>query len=107
MITHVTDDNFKDEVINSNIPVLVDFWATWCGPCKMLAPVVEQVSLNLEGKIKVAKLDIDKNPITTMNYQISSIPTVILFNEGKPINKLIGFRPVDQLESVIRGSLNL
>ena len=107
MITLVTDENFKEEVLNSDIPVLVDFWAAWCGPCKMLAPVIEQISENLEGKIKVVKLDVDKNPITSMSYDIASIPTVVLFDQGKSVNKLIGFRPLDQIEAAIKGTLNL
>jgi thioredoxin 1 len=107
MITHVSDETFKEEVLNSDIPVLVDFWATWCGPCKMLAPVIEQISQNLDGKIKVVKLDVDKNPITSMSYDIASIPTVVLFDQGKSVNKLIGFRPLDQIESAVKGTLNL
>jgi thioredoxin 1 len=107
MITHVSDETFKEEVLNSDIPVLVDFWATWCGPCKMLAPVIEQVSQNLDGKVKVVKLDVDKNPITSMSYEIASIPTVVLFNQGKSVNKLIGFRPLDQIESAVKGTLNI
>jgi thioredoxin 1 len=107
MITNVSDETFKEEVLNSDIPVLVDFWAAWCGPCKMLAPVIEQISQNLDGKIKVVKLDVDKNPITSMSYDIASIPTVVLFDQGKSVNKLIGFRPLDQIESAVKGTLNL
>ena len=107
MISHVTDANFKDEVLNSDMPVLVDFWATWCGPCKMLAPVIEQLSQKLEGKVKILKMDVDQNPITSMSYEIASIPTVMLFDKGNTVNKLIGFRPLDQFEAAIKGSLNL
>jgi len=107
MITHVTDENFKEIVLDSDIPVLVDFWAAWCGPCKMLAPVIEQVSQNLGSKIKVVKMDVDANPITSMSYEIASIPTVVLFDQGKSVNKMIGFRPLDQIESAVKGTLKL
>lgn len=107
MITNVTDADFKDKVLNSSKPVLVDFWAVWCGPCKMLAPVVEQVSKRLEESIEVVKLDVDQNPQTSMAYGITSIPTLILFNQGKPVGKIVGFKPADQIESAIRGALNL
>lgn len=107
MLSHVTDSTFKEEVLNSDMPVLVDFWATWCGPCKMLAPVIEQLSENLDGKIKVLKMDVDQNPVTSMSFEVASIPTVILFDKGKSVNKLIGFRPLEQIEAAIKGSLNL
>lgn len=107
MLNHVTDDNFKTEVLNSDMPVVVDFWATWCGPCKMLTPIMDQLSDNLNGKVKVVKLDVDSNPVSSMSYDVSSIPTVILFDKGKPVNKMIGFRPLDQIESAIRSTLKL
>lgn len=107
MISHATDLSFKDDVLNSDMPVLVDFWATWCGPCKMLAPVVEEVANNLEGKVKVVKLDVDENPTVAGQFGISSIPTMILFNQGEPVGKLVGFRPAEQIESAIKGALNL
>jgi thioredoxin 1 len=107
MITNVTDADFKDKVLDSSKPVLVDFWAVWCAPCKMLAPVIEQVSKKLEENIEVAKLDVDQNPQTSMTYGITSIPTLILFNQGKPVGKIVGFKPADQIEAAIRGALNL
>ena len=105
MIGHVTDSNFQNEVLNSDKPVLVDFWATWCGPCKMLAPVVEKVESNLAGQVKVVKLDIDDNPVAASTYSVQSIPTLILFKNGQPIGQLVGFRPAEQIESAIRGAL--
>lgn len=107
MIKHATDSTFQDEVLNSDTPVLVDFWATWCGPCKMLAPVIEEVANNLEGKIRIVKLDVDENPGVAGQFGITSIPTMILFSEGKPVGKLVGFRPADQIEAAIKGALNL
>lgn len=107
MITHVTDLDFKDKVLDSDKPVLVDFWATWCGPCKMLAPVIEEVSKKLEGSLEVVKIDVDQNPQVSMNYGITSIPTLILFNKGKAVGKIVGFKPANQIESAIRGALNL
>lgn len=107
MIKHATDSTFQDEVLNSDTPVLVDFWATWCGPCKMLAPVIEEVANNLEGKIRIVKLDVDENPGIAGQFGITSIPTMILFSEGNPVGKLVGFRPADQIEAAIKGALNL
>lgn len=106
MIGHVNDSNFEREVLNSDKPVLVDFFATWCGPCKMLAPVVEKVDENLAGEVKVFKLDIDENPISTNAYGVQSVPTLILFKDGKPLGQIVGFRPAEQIESAIRGALS-
>lgn len=107
MITHVTDSTFDKEVLNSDKPVFVDFWATWCGPCKMLAPVIENVAQKLEGQVTVAKMDVDENPQVSSMFGITSIPTMILFDKGKPVGKLVGFRPADQIESAIKGALNI
>lgn len=107
MITHVTDSTFDKEVLNSDKPVFVDFWATWCGPCKMLAPVIENVAQKLEGQVNIAKIDVDQNPQVSSMYGITNIPTMILFDKGKPVGKLVGFRPADQIEAAIKGALNL
>lgn len=89
----VTDSSFADDVLTSETPVLVDFWATWCGPCKMVAPVLEEIASEHKGKLKIAKLDIDENPGTARDYQVMSIPTLILFEGGKPVKQIVGAKP--------------
>lgn len=90
---NVTDANFQAEVLNSDLPVLVDFWAAWCGPCRMMGPVIDEIAGEYEGKLKVCKMNVDENPNTPTKYGIMSIPTLILFKDGAPVKKLIGFRP--------------
>ncbi len=89
----LTNDNFEAEVLNSDIPVIVDFFATWCGPCKMLAPIIEEISEEYAGKIKVGKLDIDEARKLALKYYVASVPTVALFKEGKPVAVSIGAKP--------------
>ncbi|MFD2417999.1 thioredoxin [Amycolatopsis pigmentata] len=89
----VTDASFADDVLTSDKPVLVDFWATWCGPCKMVAPVLEEIAAENKDKLKIAKLDIDENPGTARDYQVMSIPTLILFQGGKPVKQIVGAKP--------------
>jgi thioredoxin 1 len=86
----VTDASFVDDVLTSEKPVLVDFWATWCGPCKMVAPVLEEIAAENGEKITIAKLDVDANPNTARDYQVMSIPTLILFQGGKPVKQIVG-----------------
>jgi thioredoxin 1 len=93
----ITDANFEEEVINSEVPVLIDFWAIWCGPCKVIAPVVEEIASEYEGKIKVGKLDVDHNPNSAVQYGIRSIPTLLIFNDGKVSDQLIGALPKAQI----------
>lgn len=89
----VTDQSFATQVLGSDKPVLVDFWATWCGPCRMVAPVLEEIASEHEEKITIAKMDIDANPSTPRDYQIMSIPTMILFAGGKPVKQIVGAKP--------------
>ncbi len=99
--TVVTDETFNEEVLKSNTPTLVDFWAIWCGPCRMVAPVVDQIAREHTGKLRVMKLDVDDNQNTAMAYGVMSIPTLILFKDGKPVERIVGFRPKGDLEKKI------
>jgi thioredoxin 1 len=92
-IQDVTDGDFESLVLKSEVPVLVDFWATWCPPCRMIAPIVEEIHGELGDRVKVVKMDTDENPSTSMLLGIMSIPTVIIFKDGKPAERTIGYRP--------------
>ena len=98
----VTDATFVDEVLTSEKPVLVDFWATWCGPCKMVAPVLEEIAAENGEKLTIAKIDIDENPNTPRDYQVMSIPTLILFQGGKPVKQIVGAKPKAALLGELR-----
>ena len=89
----VTDASFSDDVLNSGKTVLVDFWAEWCGPCKMVAPVLDEIAGEHKEKLTIAKLDIDANPGTARDYQVMSIPTMIVFQDGKPVKQIVGAKP--------------
>jgi thioredoxin 1 len=92
-----TDSNFEDEVLDANMPVLVDFWAEWCAPCKMIAPIVEELAGEYEGTLKVGKVDADSNMNTMQAFGIQGIPTLILFKDGKAVERITGFMPKDRL----------
>lgn len=89
----VTDATFADEVLNSDIPVLVDFWADWCGPCRMVAPILEQIAEEHDGKIKIAKMDYDANPVTPNEYGVMGLPTMLLIKDGQPVQQIVGAKP--------------
>ena len=97
----ITEQNFDEEVLKSDIPVLVDFWATWCGPCRMLAPIIEQIANEQEGKVKVGKINVDEEMNLAAAFGVQSIPTVMVFKDGKVTNMAVGVRPKAQLEAML------
>jgi len=104
-VVQFTDANFEQEVLKSDKPVLVDFWAPWCGPCRAVGPVVEDLAEAYKGRVKVGKINIDENPKTAANHGVMSIPTLILFNKGDIMDKLIGLSPRERLEGLIKKAL--
>ena len=104
-VTAATDDNFAEEVLKSNKPVLVDFWAPWCGPCKAVGPIVEELAEQFKDSIKVMKLNVDDSQKSALNYGVRSIPTIILFKDGKILDTLIGLVPKERLENFVKKGL--
>lgn len=104
-IVHVTDDNFESEVLQSSAPVLVDYWAEWCGPCKMIAPVLDEIANEYDGRVKIAKLNIDDNPNTPPRYGIRGIPTLMLFKDGEVEATKVGAVSKSQLTAFIDSNL--
>ena len=100
----ITDDNFEAEVIQSNKPVLIDFWATWCGPCRMIAPIVEELAGEYETKAKIGKVDVDENQQIAIKYGVRSIPTILIFKDGKVMDTIIGAVPKSQIESKLKAA---
>ena len=103
----LTDANFDQEVLKSDMPILVDFWAEWCGPCKMVSPAVSQIAEELKDHLKVGKLNVDENPQTSQAYQIMSIPSLKIFKGGKIIGELVGAYPKPMIEKTVKGILGL
>ena len=101
----VTDSTFEDVVLKSANPVLVDFWATWCRPCQMVAPILEELTVEYEGKLTIAKLDVDQNKETAQKFHVMSIPTMIIFKNGKPMTNIVGFKPKDQMKKELDAAL--
>jgi thioredoxin 1 len=101
----VTDSTFETVVLKSANPVLVDFWATWCRPCQMIAPILEELTSEYNGKLTIAKLDVDQNQQTAQKYHVMSIPTMIIFKQGKPVANIIGFKPKDKLKQELDAAM--
>jgi thioredoxin 1 len=100
-----TDANFEQDVLKSDKPVLVDFWATWCGPCKMIAPILEELAVEQDGKLTIAKLDVDANNAAAQRFNVMSIPTLILFKNGEVAERLVGYMSKDQLLAKLNGKI--
>ena len=105
-VAHVTDKNFEAEVLKSNLPVLVDFWAEWCGPCRMISPIVEEIAKDLKGKLKVAKVNVDESQELAAKFNIMSIPTLLVFKNGEVVDQIIGAMPKAQLLAKIQPNLS-
>ena len=103
---HLDADNFQSEVLNSALPVVVDFWAEWCGPCKMIAPVIDQLAGELQGRMKVGKINVDEQPDLAAKFNVMSIPTLLVFKNGQPVDQIIGAMPKDRLVAKLNPHLS-
>lgn len=101
MIVTISKDNFESEILNSKIPVLADFWAPWCGPCKMIAPVLEELDKEISDKVKIAKINVEENQELAAQFAVRSIPTLMIFQEGKQINTVVGFKSKEELKKLL------
>ncbi|OGO60156.1 MAG: thioredoxin [Chloroflexi bacterium RBG_19FT_COMBO_48_23] len=104
-IANVNQDSFQEAVLDSQKPVLVDFWAPWCGPCRAVAPIVEELAKDYKGKIEFAKVNVDEAPFVASKFGVMSIPTIIVFRDGKPVQHAIGYQPKDQLKKLLDSAL--
>ncbi len=105
-ISQITDGNFEEEVLKNDVPVLADFWAEWCGPCRTIAPVLEEIAQEFDGRLKIAKINVDENPDAPARFGIQGIPTLILFKDGEPVERLVAAMPKDRLLSHLRPHLS-
>jgi len=101
----ITDSNFDRTVLKADKPVLVDFWATWCKPCQMVAPILDELAKEYDGRVNFVKLDVDQNPKTATKYRVMSIPTLLVFKKGQPVSHLVGFRPKNELKRILDTAL--
>jgi len=104
-VVQLTDDSFESEVTQSSIPVLVDFWASWCAPCKAISPLVDQLAADFDGQVKICKLNVDENPATPGQFGVRGIPTLILFKDGQVFDQVVGAVPKSQLEGLLKKAL--
>ena len=101
----VTDSSFESDVVEATTPVVVDFWAVWCGPCRMVSPIVDELATEYEGKVSFAKLNVDENPEVSMKYGIRSIPTLLVFKDGKPVDQIVGALPKKEMQKRVEAAI--